>query len=237
MAVSENAGDLLLTKRFEEYRQYAGFSLYLCHGRDPQTKGKIEKVIQYVKGNFMSCRTFNGIAELNSAGLAWLDRTGNGKKHETTTGAPARPADCVKKVIYSRSSTGTVKTRTQNSQRSRYFGEKNTRKHKNGGCYANISAIFSLFSLQMLTTLRKLYARKLSEASPVVCSLPRQRNWLKPHIFLIVPKGCSTIFLRSRNISRTSSVFIRALTTSSVSWYEFRYILRPARLAVVHLYL
>ncbi len=90
MAVSENAGDLLLTKRFEEYRQYAGFSLYLCHGHDPQSKGKIESVIKYVKYNFMSCRTFNGILELNSAGLAWLDRTGNGKKHETTKLVPAR---------------------------------------------------------------------------------------------------------------------------------------------------
>jgi transposase len=90
MAVSENSGDILLTERFEEYRQYAGFSLYLCHARDPQSKGKIERVIQYVKGNFMSCRTFNGIQELNSAGLSWLDRTANGKKHETTKLVPAR---------------------------------------------------------------------------------------------------------------------------------------------------
>lgn len=45
MAVSENAGDLLLTERFEAYRQYAGFSLYLCHAYDPESKGKIENVI------------------------------------------------------------------------------------------------------------------------------------------------------------------------------------------------
>jgi transposase len=90
MAVSENAGDLLLTDRFESYRQYAGFSLYLCHARDPQSKGKIENVVKYVKHNFLSCRTFAGIQELNSAGLSWLDRTGNGKKHETTKMVPSR---------------------------------------------------------------------------------------------------------------------------------------------------
>ncbi len=90
MAVSENAGDILLTERFEAYRQYAGFTLYLCHARDPESKGKIESVIKYIKKNFLTCRVFNGIAELNSAGLAWLDRTGNGTKHETTKMVPSR---------------------------------------------------------------------------------------------------------------------------------------------------
>jgi transposase len=90
MAVSENAGDLLLTERFEAYRQYAGFSLYLCHAYDPESKGKIESVVKYVKGNFLTCRRFGGIQELNSAGLSWLDRTGNGTKHETTKMVPSR---------------------------------------------------------------------------------------------------------------------------------------------------
>lgn len=90
MTVSENAGDLILTERFETYRQYAGFSLYLCHAYDPESKGKIENVVKYVKHNFLTCRTFAGIQELNSAGLSWLDRTGNGKKHETTKMVPSR---------------------------------------------------------------------------------------------------------------------------------------------------
>jgi transposase len=90
MTVSENAGDLLLTERFETYRQYAGFSLYLCHAYDPESKGKIENVVKYVKHNFLTCRVFAGIQELNSVGLAWLDRTGNGKKHETTKMVPSR---------------------------------------------------------------------------------------------------------------------------------------------------
>jgi len=90
MAVSENAGDLILTERFETYRRYAGFSLYLCHAYDPESKGKIENVVKYIKHNFLTCRAFAGIQDLNSAGLAWLDRTGNGKKHETTKMVPAR---------------------------------------------------------------------------------------------------------------------------------------------------
>lgn len=84
MVVSENCGDIIYTEAFENYKNYAGFSIHLCRGFDPESKGKIEAVVKYVKGNFLSCRVFHGIARLNSDGLAWLDRTGNGTIHETT---------------------------------------------------------------------------------------------------------------------------------------------------------
>ncbi|MCL2318687.1 MAG: IS21 family transposase [Treponema sp.] len=88
MAVSENAGDLILTEVFESYRKYAGFSIRLCRGFDPESKGKIESVVKYVKGNFLACRVYNGVSSLNSDGLAWLDRTANGRVHETTKMIP-----------------------------------------------------------------------------------------------------------------------------------------------------
>jgi len=88
MAVSENAGDLILTEAFESYRRYAGFSIRLCRGYDPQSKGKIESVVKYVKGNFLACRIYQGISTLNSDGMAWLDRTANAKIHETTKMIP-----------------------------------------------------------------------------------------------------------------------------------------------------
>ena len=56
MAVSENAGDMILTEVFTAYSRYAGFSVHLCRGNDPESKGKIEAVIKYVKNNFLSCR-------------------------------------------------------------------------------------------------------------------------------------------------------------------------------------
>jgi len=88
MTVSENAGDLILTEIFENYRKYAGFSIRLCRGYDPESKGKIESVVKYVKGNFLACRIYHGISALNSEGLAWLDRTANAKIHETTKMIP-----------------------------------------------------------------------------------------------------------------------------------------------------
>jgi transposase len=88
MVVSENGGDILYTEIFESYKNYVGFSVHLCRGHDPESKGKIEAVVKYTKGNFLSCRVFHGIARLNSDGLAWLDRTGNGMVHETTKMIP-----------------------------------------------------------------------------------------------------------------------------------------------------
>jgi len=88
MVVSENAGDIILTEAFESYQSYAGFSIRLCRGFDPESKGKVEAVVKYVKNNFLSCRIFHGVSRLNSDGLAWLDRTGNGQVHETTKMVP-----------------------------------------------------------------------------------------------------------------------------------------------------
>jgi transposase len=88
--VSENAGDILYTEKFEAYRHYAGFSVRLCRGYDPQSKGKVERVVGYVKNNFLACRRYQGVPALNSDALAWLDRTANGKVHETTKMVPKR---------------------------------------------------------------------------------------------------------------------------------------------------
>ncbi len=45
IAVSENAGDLLLTQDFKAYQQALAFDIYLCRRSDPETKGKIERVL------------------------------------------------------------------------------------------------------------------------------------------------------------------------------------------------
>jgi len=90
MTVCENAGDILYTGAFDDYRRYAGFSIRLCRGNDPQSKGKIERVIGYIKNNFLACRKYQGTSQLNSDGLSWLDRTANSKIHETTKMVPKR---------------------------------------------------------------------------------------------------------------------------------------------------
>ena len=94
MVVSENAGDIIFTEAFENYRQYAGFSIRLCRGYDPESKGKIEAVVKYIKRNFLSCRVFHGISRLNSDGLSWLDRTGNAQVNMSLALNTARRSRC-----------------------------------------------------------------------------------------------------------------------------------------------
>lgn len=88
IAVSENAGDIVLTKEFQSYQQMRKFGIYLCRKSDPETKGKIENVVKYVKANFSKNRVFSSIDVWNDMCLAWLKRTGNFKIHHTTKKRP-----------------------------------------------------------------------------------------------------------------------------------------------------
>jgi transposase len=89
MTVSENQGNVIYTEVFEAYKAYAGFTVRLCRGYDPQSKGKIEAVVKFIKNNYLKYRKFESIGQLNSGALAWLERTANGQKHETTKMIPA----------------------------------------------------------------------------------------------------------------------------------------------------
>lgn len=87
--VSENHGELIYTKEFASYLQKRKFSVYMCRKADPESKGRIEKVVDFVKDNFASHRVFYGIDRWNEDCLKWLKRRGNGKQHTTTRKIPA----------------------------------------------------------------------------------------------------------------------------------------------------
>src|SRR5690606_8186210 len=52
IVVSENAGDLVLTSEFQSYREERKLNLFVCRKADPESKGRIENVVGYVKKNF-----------------------------------------------------------------------------------------------------------------------------------------------------------------------------------------
>jgi len=81
---SENLGDLLLTEGFRSFTSQCGFEVTFCRKADPQSKGKVENVVKYVKQNFLKGRVYHGIETLNEEVIGWLERTGNGKKHAST---------------------------------------------------------------------------------------------------------------------------------------------------------
>lgn len=89
VVVSENCGDVIHTYEFEKLRQELKLSVYVCRGSDPESKGKIESVVKYVKGNFLENRLYSDDETLNFCALEWLERTANARPHGTTKRPPA----------------------------------------------------------------------------------------------------------------------------------------------------
>jgi hypothetical protein len=73
--------------------------LYFCRKKDPQSKGKIENVIKYIKYNFLRGRVFYDIHTLNAQSREWLIRTANAKVHATTWKIPAEELTIEKQFL------------------------------------------------------------------------------------------------------------------------------------------
>ena len=89
MVVSENGGEILYTEKFKAYLKVRKFELFVCRRSDPETKGKSESVVKYVKTGFLNERAFSNSEVLQAECLAWLKRTGNGQQHGTTKRIPS----------------------------------------------------------------------------------------------------------------------------------------------------
>jgi transposase len=80
----ENLGDILLTDGFRSFCDSNPFEPIFCRKDDPESKGKIENVIKYVKHNFLRGRLYKSLGILQKEALEWLKRSGNGKVHGST---------------------------------------------------------------------------------------------------------------------------------------------------------
>lgn len=89
LAVSENNGDIIYTEGFQSYLNEMKFKVYLCRGYDPESKGRVEAVVKYVKYGFAEHRVVHNITSFNEDCIKWLERTGNAEVHGTTKKIPA----------------------------------------------------------------------------------------------------------------------------------------------------
>lgn len=86
--VSENGGDIILTEGFRSYTRDQSFTLHFCRKSDPQSKGRVENLVKYVKQNFLYNRTYHNIETLNDEVLGWMGRTANMMPHGITKKEP-----------------------------------------------------------------------------------------------------------------------------------------------------
>lgn len=78
---NENLGDYILTKSFQAFVGRERFKCVFCRKSDPESKGKVENAVKYVKYNFLRGRTFDDVGRLNAEAILWLSRTANGLPH------------------------------------------------------------------------------------------------------------------------------------------------------------
>jgi transposase len=93
VVIHEVYRELTLNARFHEYATHAGFRIQACEGYDPESKGKVEAGVKYVKGNALYGEVFESWTDLESYLADWLDNTANVRTHATTGQVPQHHYD------------------------------------------------------------------------------------------------------------------------------------------------
>jgi len=89
VVLHEQFRELDVNQRFHEYATTAGFRIQACRGYDPESKGKVEAGVKYVKQDALYGDTFADAADLRGHLQQWLDAVANERIHGTT-GQPPR---------------------------------------------------------------------------------------------------------------------------------------------------
>jgi transposase len=81
-----------------DYSQHAGFGTDPARVRSPQDKPKVERVVQYVRGNFFAGEKFDSLAAAQAAATQWCTRTAGMRIHGTINARPLEVFDDVERV-------------------------------------------------------------------------------------------------------------------------------------------
>ena len=86
-------GALVRNAEFLRFAHHWGFTPRACRPYRAQTKGKVERPVRYLRGNFVYGRTFLHDADLDHQRQLWLDRVANVRVHGTTQERPCDRLD------------------------------------------------------------------------------------------------------------------------------------------------
>jgi len=85
--LEETGGELHFHKKFLEFAAYYGFVPRVCRPYRPETKGKIESTVRFVKQNFWPGIAFDSVPDLNQQARVWMEKV-NRQPHATTREVP-----------------------------------------------------------------------------------------------------------------------------------------------------
>jgi transposase len=105
-------GNPIWQKDYEDFMKTVGFQTKLCKPRHPFTKGKVERLVRFVKENFLVDRSFLDITDLNQSALDWCNRQ-NAVYHRAT--------DCVTQQLHETSCSKRTASLLETQQIFRYL--------------------------------------------------------------------------------------------------------------------
>lgn len=93
---------------YAEFMGVVGFRTRLCRPRHPYTKGKVERLVRFVKGNFLAGRSFTDLDALNREAALWCAEQGGRwrraaacvpmREHEAACSTNTRPLEVTAEV-------------------------------------------------------------------------------------------------------------------------------------------
>ena len=81
------ASESRFNPKFMDFAEYYGIVIRLCYPYRPETKGKIESTIKYLRYNFFNGRIFPDLNDLNNQCREWIKKV-NSLVHGTTHEIP-----------------------------------------------------------------------------------------------------------------------------------------------------
>lgn len=201
LVVSENQGEIITTRLFGEFIAEQELDLYVCRKADPESKGKVENLVKFVKTSFFSARHFTEVAEIPQRLSLWLARRANGKLCQATGRIPAQ-------VLTSEERACLRPLRASVFQKDRLI-ERDLRKADGkgrisvGGSLYSVPAEYKGREVEIYTTEAKLFVFERASHQQIACHelsvLPGQVVVQKGHL---TPRGGATEALETELTGR-----------------------------------
>ena len=77
VVIHEEFREVRYNEAFYNYATSACYDLRVCEGYDPESKGKVESGVKYVKEDFFYGEEFTSPSDLNQRLSSWIDDVAN----------------------------------------------------------------------------------------------------------------------------------------------------------------
>lgn len=88
VVIQEKYREVLFNEKFHKFALQSEFLPFVCEGYDPESKGKVERFIRYIKEDFLYGTTFLDIEDVRKGGIEWLNKVANIRIHSVTHRQP-----------------------------------------------------------------------------------------------------------------------------------------------------